>query len=100
MGLGALVLLALALPTLVGVLRFAGRTFLPYPLIAYGQGIVNWLAVALRTLSEAAWVLCRFAATNPTVQSSLALGAIVGAASVIWMRFVFRTRGPQRQTSR
>jgi len=100
MGLGALVLLALVLPSLVGVLRFAGRMFLPYPLIVYGQGVVNWFAVALRTLSDAAWVLFRFAATNPTIQSSLALGAIAGAASVIWMRFVFRAKGPQRQTNR
>jgi hypothetical protein len=100
LGLGALVLLALALPTLVGTLRFVGRMFLPYPVIAYGQGIVNWCTVALRTLSDAAWVLVRFAATNSTVQTSLGLGTIAGAASVLWMRFVFRSRAPQRQTNR
>ena len=100
LSLGALVLLALALPTLVGMLRFAGRMFLPYSFIAYGQGIVNWVTMALSTLSDAAWVLVRFAATNSTVQTSLALGTIAGAASVIWMRLVFRSNVPQRQTNR
>jgi hypothetical protein len=89
LGMGALVLLILALPTLVNALWFAGRMFLPYQVIAYAQGIANWANSALRTLGQAAWVLIRFAATNPTVQTSLALGTLAGAASVLWMRLTF-----------
>ena len=100
LGLGALFLLFLALPTLIGTLWFAGRIFLPYPIFAYGQGIVNWFNVALRALGDAAWVIVRFAATNSTVQTSLTVGTITGAASVIWMRYVFRHRAPQKRTHR
>jgi hypothetical protein len=99
LGLGALVLLILALPTVLGTLWFAGRWFLPYRVIAYGQGIASWINVALRALRDAAWVLLRFAATNPTVQTSLAMGTIAGAASVLWMRFAFRARATQRRTN-
>jgi hypothetical protein len=100
LGLGALVLLFLALPTVVGVFWSAGQLFLPYQLIAYGQGIVHWIDVVLHALSNAAWVLLRFAATNSTVQTSLAVGTIAGAASILWMRLVFRNRVSQGQTGR
>jgi hypothetical protein len=100
LGLGAFAVLILALPTLVNAVWFAGRVFLPYPIIAYGQGILNWINVALRALGDAAWVIVRFAATNPTVQASLGAGAIAGAGSVLWMRYVFRPRMPHRQTNR
>jgi hypothetical protein len=100
LGLGALVLLVLTLPGVLGTLWFAGRMFLPYQTIAYGQEIVSWLSTALRVLSDSAWLLVRFAATNPTVQTSLVVGTIAGAASVLWMRIVFRSRAPQRRASR
>lgn len=100
LGLGALGLLILALPTLVNTLWLAGELFLPPQIVAYGEGILNWIDVALRTLSDAAWVLVRFAATHPTVQASLGAGAVAGAGSVLWMRYTFRKRAPQRQLSR
>jgi multisubunit Na+/H+ antiporter MnhB subunit len=100
LGLGALVLLFLALPTLISALWFAGRMFLPYQIFAYGQGIINWCTVALRALSDAVWVILRFAATHPTVQTSLTAGLLTGAASVIWMRFAFRHKVPQRRMNR
>ena len=100
LGLGAFAVLILALPNLVNAIWFAGRMFLPYQIIAYGQGILNWINVALRTLGDAAWVIVRFAAANPTVQASLGAGAIAGAGSVLWMRFLFRPRMPHRQTNR
>lgn len=100
LGLGAIVLLLLALPTVLGTLWFAGQLFLPYPIIVYGQGIVHWISITLRALGSAVWMLLRFAAAQPTVQTSLAVGAIAGAASIIWMRYVFRYRMPQRHTNR
>ena len=93
-------MLLLVLPSLANAVWTAGRLFLPYPIVAYGEGLLNWIRVALRALGDATWVLVRFAATNPTVQTSLGMGAIAGAASVLWMRLVFRPRGPQRQTNR
>lgn len=100
LGLGALVLLFLALPIVLGTLWSAGRLFLPYPLIAYGQSIVYWINVVLRNLSNAAWVLVRFAAANPTVRTSLAAGAVAGAASILWMRLVFRGRATSMRMGR
>jgi len=100
LGFGALAMLLLVLPSLAHAVWMAGRLFLPYPIVAYGQGLFNWIRVALRTLGDATWVIVRFAATNPTVQTSLGMGAIAGATSVLWMRLVFRPRGPQRQTNR
>jgi predicted anti-sigma-YlaC factor YlaD len=97
LGFGALAMLLLALPTLVNAALFAGRLFLPYPIVAYGQGVLTWINAALRALNDAAWVIVRFAATNPTVQASLATGAVAGASSVLWIRFVVRQRTPQRQ---
>lgn len=96
LGLGALVMLIVALPTLLSMLWLAGRLILPYHVVAYGQSIFNWINAALRALSDAAWVLIRFTASNPTIQASLGAGAIVGAGSVIWMRHAFRPRAPHR----
>lgn len=98
LGLGAFALLILALPSLVGTLWLAGRMVLPYPVVVYGQGIFDWITAAQRTLQDAAWVLVRFAATNPTVQVSLAVGAVAGAGSVLWVRYAFQQRAPHRQT--
>jgi hypothetical protein len=100
LSLGTLSLLIVTLPTVVNAVWLAGQMFLPYQIVAYGQGLVNLISVALSALGDAAWVILRFAATNATVQASLSLGAIAGAASVLWMRFVFRPRLPQRQTNR
>jgi hypothetical protein len=96
LGFGALAMLIVALPTLANALWFAGRLILPYQIVAYGQGILSWINAALRALGDAAWVLVRFTATNPTVQASLGAGAIAGAGSVVWMRYVFRQRATQR----
>jgi hypothetical protein len=100
LGLGALVILVLALPSLVGALWLAGRMVLPYPLIASIEEVVSWFSAALRALGEAAWVIVRFAASNSTVRTSLAAGAIAGAGSVIWMRLAFRSSEPRGQTQR
>jgi hypothetical protein len=100
LGLGALTLLIVALPTVMNAVWLAGRMFLPYQIVAYGQGLVHWIRVAVSALGDAAWVILRFAATNPTVQASLSAGVIAGAGSVLWMRLVFRPRMPQRQTNR
>ena len=100
LGLGALAMLLLALPLVANAVWTAGRMFLPYPIVAYGEGLANWFRVALRTLGDATWVVVRFAATNSTVRTSLGVGAIAGAASVLWMRLVFGPKAPQRQRSR
>jgi hypothetical protein len=100
LGLGTLVILVLALPSLIGALWLAGQIVLPYPVIASIESIVSWFSAALRALGDAAWVIIRFVATQPTVRASLAAGAIAGAGSVIWMRLAFRSPEARRQTHR
>ena len=100
LGLGGLAILLLSLPSLVNTLWLAAQMLLPYQVIAYGQGIFAWFNAALRALGDAAWVLVRFAAANPTVQNSLFAGAAAGAGSVIWMRYMFRPRVSQRSRDR
>jgi hypothetical protein len=89
-------MLFLALPALIDALWLAGRLFLPYQIVVYGQEILKWLTVALRALREASWVLLRFVVTNPTAQASLGFGALAGAASVMWMRYAFQPRAAER----
>ena len=52
LGLGALVILVLALPSLMGALWLAGRMVLPYSVIASIEGIVTWFGAALRALGR------------------------------------------------
>lgn len=86
LGIGAFALLALTLPSLIGVLCFTGRLILPYQLVAYVQGVLNWISMASIALADTLWVLIRYAATRPAGIACLGSVAAIGIASVIWVR--------------
>jgi predicted anti-sigma-YlaC factor YlaD len=92
LGMGAFALLALALPSLIGVLCFTGRLILPYQIVAYIQGILNWVSMASIALADALWVLVRYAAIRPIGLACLGSVAAVGIVGIIWMRSVLGRR--------
>jgi len=92
---GVITLTLLALPSLIGVLCFTGRLILPYEVVAYVQGLLNWLAIAARTLADAAWVLIRNMATRPASLACLGSSAAAGILALVWMRiFMGRASAP------
>lgn len=92
LGMGAFALLALTLPSLIGVLCFTGRLILPYQILVYVQGVLDWLSMASIALADALWVLVRYAATRPAGLTCLASMAALGIAGAIWMRILVTHR--------
>jgi len=86
LGIGAFALLALTLPSLIGVLCFTGRLILPYQVIAYVQGILNWVSMVSVALADTLWVLIRYAATRPVGMACLGSAAAIGVGGAIWIR--------------
>ena len=86
LSMGAFALLALTLPSLIGVLCFTGRMILPYQILVYVQGIVNWVSMASIALAEALWVLVRYAVTQPTGLACLGSAAAVAILALLWTR--------------
>jgi len=87
LGIGAVTLTLLALPSLWGVLSVTGQLVLPYPVIAYIQGLLTWTAIVVRALVEAAGVLIRYLCTGPAGPLCLTVIAIAGALVATWTRF-------------
>ena len=92
LSIGAFALLALTLPSLIGVLCFTGRLILPYQVIAYVQGLVTWVSTASTSLADALWVLVRYAATTPAGLACLGSVAAVGIVGVVLMRSLMGRR--------
>ena len=92
LGMGAFALLALTLPSLIGVLCFTGRLILPFQVLVYVQGILNWVSMASIALADALWVLVRHVVTQPTVLACLGFAAAVGIVGMIWMRSLIGRR--------
>jgi hypothetical protein len=92
LGMGAFALLALTLPSLIGVLCLTGRLILPYQVIAYIQGLLNWVSMASVALADALWVLIRYTATKPAGLAFLGSVAVIGILSGIWMRSLIGRR--------
>ena len=88
LGIGAFAMLALALPSLFGLLCFTGRLILPYRLVAYLQSLLNWTSIALSALADAAWVLIRYAVTKPAGLACLGSLVAAGLLTMTGMRFV------------
>lgn len=88
MGIGVITLSALALPSLVSVLRVTSHLVLPYRVIAYAQGLVTWVGIAFSSLAEAAWVLIRHFATQPAGLACIGSAAAAGTLTVLWMRLL------------
>jgi hypothetical protein len=92
LGMGAFALLALTLPSLIGVLCFTGRLILPYQILVYVQGILNWTSMASIALADALWVLVRYGITRPAGLACLGSVAAVGIVGIIWMRSLIGRR--------
>jgi hypothetical protein len=92
LGMGAFALLALTLPSLIGVLCFTGRLILPYQMVVYVQGIFDWISVASISLADALWVLVRYAVTRPTGWTILGSAAAIGVLGLFWMRSLIGRR--------
>jgi predicted anti-sigma-YlaC factor YlaD len=96
LALGAVVLVLLALPSLLGVLRLTGQLVLPYRVIAYAQDTMDWLYLVSNALVEASWTLVRSACTGPSASACLLLAAAAAAALVLWTRMVVSRLTGQR----
>lgn len=87
LGIGAIALTLLALPSLWSVLSVTGQLVLPYQAIAYIQGLLTWTAIVVSALVEAAGVLIRYLCTGPASPLFLTVIAIAGALVATWTRF-------------
>ena len=95
LGLGAFALLVLTLPSIIGLLTFTGRLILPYQIIAYLQGLWNWIGTVLSALSHAAWVLIRYGLTKPAGLACLGSGAAMGVLAILATRHLLGRRVTQ-----
>jgi hypothetical protein len=95
LGIGAFALLALTLPSIIGLLSFTGRLILPYPIIAQAQGFWNWTSMVLSALTDAAWVLVRYGVTRPAGLACLGSGAAMGVLAIFVMRHLLSRRVAQ-----
>jgi hypothetical protein len=96
LGIGAIVLALLALPSLFGVLRLTGRLVLPYQIMAYARDVVNWLYLVADAFLEASWTMVRFVCTGPTAGTCLLLVAAAAGLMVLWTRLVVGRLAGQR----
>jgi hypothetical protein len=92
LGIGAFTLLALTLPSLIGILCFTGRLILPYQAVVYIQRLLHWVTMASIALADALWVLIRYAATTPTGLVFMGSAVAIGILGVIWMRLILARR--------
>lgn len=88
LGIGAIVLTLLALPSLLGVLRLTGRLVLPYQMVAYARDVTSWLYLVTNAFLEASWTLVRFACTGPTAGPCVLLVAAAAGMVALWTRLV------------
>ncbi len=90
LSVGVMALFILALPSLIGLLGLTGRLLLPYWVIAYVQGAINWGCMVLGSLSDAAWLLLRnFAATSSGV-ACISSVLIAAALLALWVPLMMR----------
>jgi hypothetical protein len=92
LGIGTIALLALALPSVVGLLSLTGRLILPYQVVAYVQTILSWVGATTRALADAGWVLFRYTLTRPAVLACLGSATAAGVLAVFSMRYLFGKR--------
>jgi len=96
LGIGAITLGLLALPSAMQVLELTGWFVLPYPVIVYLQVVVDWFALVLNSLANAARMLIRYACTGPTAALCLTLIAVTGATVALWTKFLVGRLAGQR----
>jgi predicted anti-sigma-YlaC factor YlaD len=96
LGIGAIALGFLALPSLIGVLSLAGYLVLPYQVLTYIQGLLSWVYVLISAVADATQILVRYVCTGPAGPACLALVAVTGALVAIWTRFLVGRLASQR----
>jgi hypothetical protein len=96
LGIGAVVLVLLALPSLLGFARLTGQLVLPYQVLVYARDTVNWLRLVMNAFLEAAWTLVRFFCTGPSAAVCLLLAVTAAGMIVVWTRLVVNRLARQR----
>jgi hypothetical protein len=96
LGMGAVVLALLALPSLLGILRLTGQLILPYQIITYARDTMSWLYLVTDAFLEASWTLVRYACTGSSAGACLVLAAAAALMIVLWTRLVVRRLAGQR----
>jgi predicted anti-sigma-YlaC factor YlaD len=96
LGIGVIALTILALPSLIGALSFTGTLVLPYHVVAYVQGLMNWIYIVVSEFLEAAWLLIRYVCTGPAAPVCVALAATAAAAVAMWTKFLVGRLSGQR----
>jgi hypothetical protein len=88
LGIGAIVLVLLSLPSVLGVLRLTGHLVLPYRLIASASNTLDWLYLVTSAFLEASWTLIRSVCTGPSAVACAMLIAAAAGMVVLWTRLI------------
>jgi hypothetical protein len=96
LAIGTIALTVLALPSIVNALSVTGYLVLPYWVIAYTQGLLDWLYLVASALGESAWVLVRYTCTGPWGPTCLILVAVAIAATTLWAKALIGRMSAQR----
>jgi predicted anti-sigma-YlaC factor YlaD len=96
LGIGAIALGFLALPSLLGALSITSRLVLPYEVVTYFYGLLNWLHVIISAVLDTIGILVRYVCTGPAGPACLALITVAGALIALWTRFLVGRLTAQR----
>jgi hypothetical protein len=96
LGLGAMVLALLALPSVFDVLRLTGHVVLPYRVTAYATAVLDWLYLLTSALLEAVGTLARSVCSGANTGACVLLAAVPAALIVLWTRLVIGRLAGQR----
>jgi hypothetical protein len=96
LGIGAIVLALLALPSALDVLRLTGHLVLPYRVIAYATGVLDWFYLLASALLEAVGTLARSVCRGANVGAYMLLAIVPVALAVLCARLVIGRLAGQR----
>ena len=101
LAVGAVALLILALPSIIGLAGATGRLLLPYWVVAWAQNALSWGYMVLRSLSDAAWLLIRNLSTTSGGLACISSAIIATVLFVLWVPLMMgrmATRAVGKQT--
>jgi anti-sigma factor RsiW len=96
LGLGAMVLALLALPSVLNVLRLTGHLVLPYRVTVYAIAVLDWLYLLASALLEAGETLARSVCSGTNARACVLLAAVPAALIALWTRLVIGRLAGQR----
>lgn len=96
LGIGAIALALLALPSVLDVLRLTGYLVFPYQVTAYATEVLDWLYLLASTLLEAVGTLARSVCSGANAATCVLLAAVPAALVVLWARLVIGKLAGQR----